>query len=90
MSRRSLPAKPGGARSAASSPDSPAFPAVSARGVPLQEGFMADGPGFHVWEETHGEALASAGSLADSVSRRQAAELHRGRGRKAPEAAGRD
>ncbi|MGH0036490.1 MAG: hypothetical protein ACQGVK_15800 [Myxococcota bacterium] len=28
---------------------------------------MADGPGFHVWEETHGEAVASAAGLASSL-----------------------
>jgi hypothetical protein len=49
-------------------------------GVPLQEGFMADGPGFHVWEESHSETVDSAGSLAASLSRRQAAQL---RGRRA-------
>lgn len=48
------------------------------RGVPLQQGYMANGPGFHVWEETHGETLSSAGQLAGALSVRQARRLGRG------------
>jgi len=40
-------------------------------------GYMADGPGFHVWEESHAEALRSARELAGTLSLRQAARLSR-------------
>jgi hypothetical protein len=38
-------------------------------------GYAADGPGFHVWEESHGEAVASAAALAEALSLRQARRL---------------
>lgn len=38
---------------------------------------MADGPGFHIWEETHDEALRSASELAGSISPGQVRALHR-------------
>jgi len=51
-------------------------------------GYMADGPGFHVWEESHAEALRSARELAGTLSLRQAARLSRWPAPESPEPRG--
>ncbi len=38
-------------------------------------GYVVTGPGFYLWEESHGEAIRTAGELAQALTLEQAREL---------------